>query len=924
MPMRKLYFILAEDSLRTVWGGGEKIEGARIRGRRKIEVKGNDFMNTLSKENDKEGIQGCEKYQISTLELQQTSFKSYTAFSSRKKKVRLVAVRIRKADKKMFIDYLEKAADLAEHISGISRVTDYFEEDGIFYCVEEYDDGETLTEFAKKRVGRINDCDAEQVLKSLCGILIELHKEGFLVSWLHPSSVIILNQKKVKLIHIAAGFSKLLQERTLDLKHCIYEAPEQCVCNENAVSCAADIYRYSLLLYTVMLGEEPMPILQRSNDKVLQKLKSCLSEPQLLAVEKALSWRGEERQPSLTEFARELWGSDWSRCFEDCGSVNDAEVSEALEEPGGSFLSAFVYVCIVLAFVCSGASFLKTRADRMESQADQIDAQADQVESQADDIGAQADQVENQADYVEKQADHMETQSGAGNAEQGATEGPSQNETVPISEQLEDVLQIKDFFKAENYGEQPSDGTYGRANMEIPSASLYFLSGEQYQGLTAVNLKGAYTADFQHIQNINGVEYLSDSLEKLYLGSSSIMDITQLKELTKLKVLDLSNNKEIISYQPLKDLPALESLDLSDTRKTDEDNRAYIDRIKAVADIPSLKQLNISYTHLRDAAFLSRAKKLQVLNVSLNDLSDFSPLCGLSGLQCLIMNDNVPDCFDFLHELDLRMLNMDHIATLQDCDDIAHMKKMKQLSLEKCSDLSDISALKNLEELEVLNISHTSVTDLNAVSGLTELVNLNIQKLDLTDLSALSQLKKLMVLSMSAGRAKNLDALAALSNLKVLVLDGPLLSDLSGLSSHNLYILMADHTSLKTLKGLENSRDLWILNVVNSPVTDLSAIGECYELKEVDLSDTNVKDLSPLHDKTGIIHLYLNGIPASDFSFIKNFRYLTRLSLKDTSFSDISVLEKLSNLKKLELSGTKVTKKDIRILKKKLPECRIE
>lgn len=874
-------------------------------------------MNTLSKENDKERIQGCKKYQISTLELQQTTFKSYTAFSGRKKKVRLAAVRIRKADKKMFIDYLEKAADLAEHISGISRVTDYFEEDGIFYCVEEYYDGETLAEFAKKRVGRINDGDATQVLKSLCGTLIELHKEGFLVSWLHPSSVIILNQKKVKLIHIAAGFSKLLQERTLDLKHCIYEAPEQCVCNENAVSCATDIYRYSLLLYTVMLGEEPMPILQRSNDKVLQKLKSCLSEPQLSAVEKALSWRGKERQQSLIEFAGELWGSDWSGCFEDCGSVNDAGVSEALEEPGGSFLSAFVYFCIVLAFVCSGASFLKTQADRMESQADQIEAQTDQVESQAD-------YVESQTDHIGAQADHMETQSCAGNAEQGATEGQSQNKTVPISEQLEDVLQFKDFFKAENYGEQPSDGTYGRANMEIPSASLYFLSGEQYQGLTAVNLKGAYTADFQHIQNINGVEYLSDTLEKLYLGSSSIMDITQLKELTKLKVLDLSNNKEIISYQPLKDLPALESLDLSDTRKTDEDNRAYIDRIKAVAEIPSLKQLNISYNHIRDAAFLSRAKKLQVLNVSLNDLSDFSPLCGLPGLQVLIMNDNIPDCFDFLHELDLQMLNMDNIATIQDCDDIAHMKKMKQLSLEKCSDLSDISALKNLEELEVLNISNTSVTDLNAVSGLTELVNLNIQKLDLTDLTALSKLKKLMVLSMSAGRAKNLDALAALSNLKALVLDGPLLSDLSGLSSHNLYILMADHTSLKTLKGLESSRDLWILNVVNSPVTDLSAIEECYELKEVDLSDTNVKDLSPLHDKTGIIHLYLNGIPASDFSFIKNLRYLTRLSLKDTSFSDISVLEKLSNLKKLELSGTKVTKKDIRMLKKKLPECRIE
>lgn len=861
-----------------------------------MEVKGNDFMNTLSKENDKERIQGCKKYQISKLELQQTTFKSYTAFSSRKKKVRLAAVRIRKADKKMFIDYLEKAADLAEHISGISRVTDYFEEDGVFYCVEEYNDGETLAEFAKKRAGRINDCDAEQVLKSLCGTLIELHKEGFLVSWLHPASVIILNQKKVKLIHIAAGFSKLLQERTLDLKHCIYEAPEQCVCNENAVSCATDIYRYSLLLYTVMLGEEPMPILQRSNDKVLRKLKSCLSEPQLSAVEKALSWRGEERQPSLIEFARGLWGSDWSGCFEDCGSVNDAGVSEALEEQGTSFLSACAYVCIVLAFVCSGASYLKTQADYVESQADQIGAQADQVE----------------------------TQSCAGNGEQGATEGQSQNETVPISEQLEDVLEFEDFFNAENYGEQPSDGAYGRANMEIPSASLYFLSGEQYQGLTAVNLKGAYTADFQHIQNINGVEYLSDTLEKLYLGSSSIMDITQLKELTKLKVLDLSNNKDIISYQPLKDLPALESLDLSDTRKTDEDNRAYIDRIKAVAEIPSLKQLNISGNHLRDAAFLSRAKKLQVLNVSLNDLSDFSPLCGLPGLQVLIMNDNIPDCFDFLHELDLQMLNLDNTATIQDCDDIAHMKKMKQLSLEKCSDLSDISALKNLEELEVLNISHTSVTDLNAVSGLTELVNLNIQKLDLTDLSALSKLKKLMVLSMSAGRAKNLDALAALSNLKVLVLDGPLLSDLSGLSSHNLYILMADHTSLKTLKGLESSRDLCILDVANSPVTDLSAIEECYELKEVDLSDTNVKDLSPLHDKTGIIHLYLNGIPASDFSFIKNLRYLIRLSLKDTIFSDISVLEKLSNLKKLELSGTKVTKKDIRMLKKKLPECRIE
>ncbi len=816
------------------------------------------------------------RYTMIKLENQEDSLLSYITYDTHTgTRVRLIQCCLYESSH-IWRLYLKQASELSKKIPEISMVTDLFEENGFFYYAEEYPEGMSLQDSFFNR-----KCDTQTlcpVMQNICRTLAKMQHENFFFSRLVPSSIFITTTGDIKFIRIISGCPKFYI-KTVAFKNCIYEAPEQCGLNQNKINASTDVFRMALFIYFCMTGNHPMPVSERTAGccKLLDNIKPFVSEKQLRAIKKALSLHPDRRQSSLSEFMEEMWEpSPLSPAINNKNIIRQTSIRSIV-----IFLSS---VCAVLLLFIIGSS-----------------------------VQHNAGQILPDDNYT--QTDNGPEQSGSSETASNTTKSTAVKDLIDLNQ---------NFFESEEYGETPSGGTYGVCGITIPGSSLGFLSQDEYKGLTAVNLSCTFT-ERGYLNSLTGIEFISETLEKLYLyNNDHLEDISKLSLMKKLKILDLSDCQNILNYEPLQSAASLEILNLSNTREKKQNQDSYFKKILPITKIPSLKQLNCSSNQLSDISFLKDMTNLQVLDISENNISDFSPISSLAALQYLDGSKNIPDSFQFLRELNLRMLRLNHTASLQDCKDFSHMNQMEKLYLSGCKNLTSLSGLENLSQLTVLNIENTAVSNLTPIQQLNKLEYLTLPDLPVQDLSDLSHLKALKALQLPGKNITNLSTLADLPNLMLLsIFDAQSLKDLSGLETSDLSILELFHAPLHSLKGLAANKNLKVLKISDCPITDIYDIADCHKLSEVNLSQTKIKDLSPLQDKTSITSLLLPGIPASDFSFIKNLTQLKYLSLAHTSFSDIRILKDLTNLSAVTLSDTNVTKKDIADLKKWLPDCYI-
>jgi Leucine-rich repeat (LRR) protein len=148
------------------------------------------------------------------------------------------------------------------------------------------------------------------------------------------------------------------------------------------------------------------------------------------------------------------------------------------------------------------------------------------------------------------------------------------------------------------------------------------------------------------------------------------------------------------SMESLKDLSALQSLDLSDTRVTS---------VLPLKDLTALRSLNLSHTQVRSVESLKNVTALQSLDLSDTQVTSVEPLKDLTALQSL---------------------NLSHTQV--------SMESLKDLTALQSLDLSDtqvtsVEPLKDLTALQSLDLSDTQVTSVEPLKDLTAL-----QLLDLT------------------------------------------------------------------------------------------------------------------------------------------------------------------------------------------------
>jgi len=106
-------------------------------------------------------------------------------------------------------------------------------------------------------------------------------------------------------------------------------------------------------------------------------------------------------------------------------------------------------------------------------------------------------------------------------------------------------------------------------------------------------------------------------------------DLRRLAEVSGLRALDISDNRDVTDLGPLGDLARLESLDISGTQVTD---------LSPLSRLTDLRRLNVSSTPVSDVAPVAGLRQLEELNLSRTKVKDLSPLEGLTTLRMLALD----------------------------------------------------------------------------------------------------------------------------------------------------------------------------------------------------------------------------------------------------------------------------------------------
>lgn len=248
-----------------------------------------------------------------------------------------------------------------------------------------------------------------------------------------------------------------------------------------------------------------------------------------------------------------------------------------------------------------------------------------------------------------------------------------------------------------------------------------------------------------------------EAVTRLELSSSAIRDISPVAQLTSLRTLNLGRTW-VTSLDPLKGLKSLESLWLFSTPVRD---------LSPLSGLTSLNELDLSWSHVHDLSPLNELRSLRELWCFGTRVSSLSSLAGLMALETLYLSS----------------------TQVSDLGPLTGLHCLKSLSLAR-SRITDLSPLGGLISLEYLGVSGTEVSDLSPLAGLTSLESLDLSETGVSDLRLLKGLSKLK----------------------------------------NLYLKGVPVTDLSPLAGLTT---LEFLNLVRTPVTDLSPLVPIVSLKQI-------------------------------------------------------------------------------------------
>ncbi len=436
-----------------------------------------------------------------------------------------------------------------------------------------------------------------------------------------------------------------------------------------------------------------------------------------------------------------------------------------------------------------------------------------------------------------------------------------------------------------------------------------------------LKIASIYTNQFNEKEaQRNWWNQLSHEWQSIFIKRFNLNDsvaLSDIKNITSIEELNLSNNQYLQSFEPLSQLKNLKTLDLSYSNAND---------LTPIRNLTELIELNLSHTKVSDLSPLKYSNNLLKLNISNTEVID--------------------------------------ITILQ------RMAKLQSLNLSNTK-VIDINPIAGLTELIVLNTKATPLSDVTAIENLTHLTDLNISKTLVQDLAPLKNLKDLSTLVVDSTQIKGIAPLASLGNLKVLHANNTLISDLQPLQKLTLLekiycdqtavnkitadafmaaspkvLVVYDSHDLKAWwdalssawqevisKAAKISRDplkeeLARVDIVDSlnmsgmtSITDLEPLRKFMKLRVVIANKTSIEDLSPIREHRAIEYLDVSDTRIRDLSAVSQFSKLEVLRADRCKIEGISPLQKMTSLEKLYVDETSVNDINAQEFLQTNPKC---
>ncbi len=284
-----------------------------------------------------------------------------------------------------------------------------------------------------------------------------------------------------------------------------------------------------------------------------------------------------------------------------------------------------------------------------------------------------------------------------------------------------------------------------------------------------------------------------------------------------------------LSTEGVKDLTGIEwAINLvelllkGECRSFDEScvTKKTISDLTPLADLVSLRSLNIESNEIVDITPIAGLRSLQDLDLGDNYISDISPLAQLGSLKSLVIwHNSITDLWPLAGLTSLTRLDIHGIR--------AKLSNSLDLPL-------DLSPLAQIRSLEYLRANANWISDLSPLANLTSLKELRLQGNNVNDLSPLSGLTSLTLLDLYGN-----DPLSDLSPLE-------------GLTSLKRLFVGDCGTQLRDVSPLAGLTSLESLSLPGNGIVDPSPFAKLPSLRFLYLGLNNISDISPLLQNTGL------------------------------------------------------------------------
>jgi len=114
------------------------------------------------------------------------------------------------------------------------------------------------------------------------------------------------------------------------------------------------------------------------------------------------------------------------------------------------------------------------------------------------------------------------------------------------------------------------------------------------------------------------------------------------------------------------------------------------------------------------------------------------------------------------------------------------------------------------------------------------------------------------------------------------------------------------------------------LSIIENQITDLTHLSGVKELTFLNLSSNQITDIKPLAGLVKLEELMLGNNKIKDLASLTELKELEFLHLVSNQITDLTPLKELTKLERLDLRGNPIPEDQKAMIKKALPNCKIE